>query len=29
MDKLRPYSAYKDSGVPRLGEIPAHWENNI
>jgi type I restriction enzyme S subunit len=23
---LRRYSAYKDSGVPWLGEIPAHWE---
>ncbi|MDX9974309.1 MAG: restriction endonuclease subunit S [FCB group bacterium] len=23
---LRPYPAYKDSGVPWLGEIPAHWE---
>jgi type I restriction enzyme S subunit len=24
--KLRPYPAYKDSGLPWLGEIPAHWE---
>jgi len=23
---LRRYPAYKDSGVPWLGEIPAHWE---
>ena len=23
---LNPYSAYKDSGVPWLGEVPAHWE---
>ena len=23
---LKPYSAYKDSGVPWLGEVPAHWE---
>jgi len=23
---LKPYPAYKDSGVPWLGEIPAHWE---
>lgn len=24
--KLRPYPAYKDSGLPWLGEIPKHWE---
>jgi type I restriction enzyme S subunit len=24
--KLRPYPEYKDSGVPWLGKIPAHWE---
>jgi len=24
--KLKPYPEYKDSGVPWLGEIPAHWE---
>jgi type I restriction enzyme S subunit len=24
--KLRPYPAYKDSGLPWLGEIPAHWQ---
>ena len=24
--RLNPYSAYKDSGVEWLGEIPAHWE---
>ena len=23
---LEPYPAYKDSGVPWLGEVPAHWE---
>ena len=23
---LKPYSAYKDSGVPWLGDVPAHWE---
>ena len=23
---LKPYSAYKDSGVSWLGEVPAHWE---
>lgn len=23
---FQPYPAYKDSGVPWLGEIPAHWE---
>jgi len=23
---LKPYPAYKDSGVSLLGEIPAHWE---
>ncbi|MCY4387064.1 MAG: restriction endonuclease subunit S [Desulfurellaceae bacterium] len=26
--KLKPYSAYRDSGVPWLGEVPAHWETN-
>ena len=24
--RVRPYPAYKDSGVEWLGEIPAHWE---
>lgn len=24
--KLKPYPAYKDSGVPWLGEVPEHWE---
>ena len=24
--KLKPYPEYKDSGVPWLGEIPAHWK---
>jgi len=24
--KLRSYPAYKDSGVPWLGEVPEHWE---
>ena len=23
---LKPYLTYKDSGVPWLGEVPAHWE---
>ena len=23
---LNPYSAYRDSGVAWLGEVPAHWE---
>jgi len=26
MDGLKPYPAYKDSGVPWLGQVPAHWE---
>ena len=26
MESLNPYPAYKDSGVPWLGEVPAHWE---
>jgi len=25
-DILKPYPAYKDSGVPWLGQVPAHWE---
>lgn len=24
--RLRPYAAYKDSGVQWLGRVPAHWE---
>ena len=24
--ELKPYAQYKDSGVPWLGDIPAHWE---
>ena len=24
--ELKPYPAYKDSGVPWLGDVPAHWE---
>ncbi len=24
--ELKPYPAYKDSGVPWLGEMPSHWE---
>ena len=24
--KLRPYSEYKDSGVPWLGTVPVHWQ---
>lgn len=23
---LKPYPAYKDSGVPWLGDVPAHWD---
>ena len=23
---LKPYPTYKDSGMPRLGEVPEHWE---
>ena len=23
---LKPYPAYKESGVPWLGEVPAHWD---
>jgi len=26
MDGLQPYPAYKDSGLPWLGQVPAHWE---
>lgn len=26
MQSLGPYLAYKDSGVPWLGDVPAHWE---
>ena len=25
---LRPYPAYKDSGLPWLGKVPEHWEVN-
>ena len=24
--ELKPYPAYRDSGVPWLGEVPEHWE---
>ena len=24
--ELKPYPAYKDSGVEWLGEVPEHWE---
>ncbi len=24
--RLKPYPAYRDSGVPWLGEVPEHWE---
>jgi len=27
-NELRPYPAYKDSGVPWLGRVPEHWEPN-
>lgn len=23
---MKPYSAYKASGVPWLGDVPAHWD---
>jgi type I restriction enzyme S subunit len=26
IEGLEPYSAYKDSGVPWLGKVPAHWD---
>lgn len=26
INDLKPYPAYKDSGVPWLGEVPEHWE---
>ncbi|RXA21696.1 restriction endonuclease subunit S [Methanosarcina sp. MSH10X1] len=26
LHNLKPYPAYKDSGVPWLGEVPEHWE---
>jgi type I restriction enzyme S subunit len=26
MDGLKPYPAYKDSGVPWLCQVPEHWE---
>jgi len=26
IDELKPYPAYKDSGVEWLGKVPAHWE---
>lgn len=26
LDGLKPYPAYKDSGVPWLGKVPEHWE---
>jgi type I restriction enzyme S subunit len=26
IDGLKPYPATKDSGVPWIGEVPAHWE---
>ncbi|MEJ7809344.1 MAG: restriction endonuclease subunit S [Gemmatimonadaceae bacterium] len=26
IDALKPYRAYKDSGVPWLGQVPEHWE---
>jgi type I restriction enzyme S subunit len=25
-DSLKPYPAYKDSGVPWVGDVPEHWE---
>lgn len=26
IEDLKPYPAYKDSGVPWLGEVPKHWD---
>lgn len=26
MEVIKPYSTYKDSGIPWLGEVPEHWE---
>ncbi|MEA5416520.1 hypothetical protein [Synechococcus sp. BA-132 BA5] len=26
IEDLKPYSEYKDSGLPWLGEVPTHWE---
>ena len=26
MERLKPYPAYRDSGIPWLGKIPKHWE---
>lgn len=26
IDGLKPYPAYRDSGVPWLGEVPEHWD---
>jgi type I restriction enzyme S subunit len=26
IDTLTPYPAYKDSGLPWLGQVPEHWE---
>ena len=26
IEELKPYPAYKDSGVPWLGKVPEHWE---
>ena len=28
INNFKPYTAYKDSGVSWLGEVPAHWETN-
>ncbi len=25
ISSLKPYPAYKDSGVPWLGQVPEHW----
>ena len=27
LDGLKPYPAYKESGVPWLGKVPEHWES--
>lgn len=29
MSDLRPYDSYRDSGVPWLGPVPAHWQRAL
>ena len=28
IEGLKPYAEYKESGLPWLGEVPAHWDNH-